>query len=183
MVNAEKHRRLKEEGFTANPEELQELELKILDIIINQSETVLKELNVAKRKYNRLIKKLLADKGAFITSEGCSNIMNDMFKVDFTLETVKLYYYAITLPSKTLEEVKESLEETLKLIMKLKRIQNRNLDNKNYFGLGSAIFTEAFKKADKLSKYTSKEHENLLRLNIKYKEANPYFTEKSSISL
>lgn len=183
MVNAEKHRKLKEEEFTANPEDLQELELKILDVIINQFDRVLKELDVAKRHYNRLIKKLIADKGAFISSEGCSKIMKQMFKVDFTLETVKLYYYAITLPSKTLAEVKESLEETFKLLMKIQRLQNRNLDNENYLGYGSAVFLEAFKKADKLSKCTTEEHEDLLRLKINYKKDNPDFTEKSIISL
>lgn len=184
MVNAKKHRKLKEgDKKTANPEDLQELELAILNVIINQPDRVLKELEVTKKRYNRLIKKLIADKGAFITSESCSNLMEEMFKVDFTLETVKLYYYAITLPSRKLEEVKTSLEETFKLLMKIQKLQNRNLDNKNYFGFGSAIFTEAFKKVDKLSKYTTKEHEDLLRLKINYKKPNPEFTEKSIISL
>lgn len=183
MVNAEKHRNLKEEDFTANLEDLQVVENLILNSIVNQPDKLLKELDVAKRRYNRTIKKLIADKGAFISAEGCSFLMNEMFRVDFTLETVKLYYYAITLPSKKLKEVKDSLEETLKLLMKVKKLQNRNLDNKNYGGYGTAVLTESFKKADNFSKYTTKEHEELLRLNIEYKRPNPYFTEKSLISL
>lgn len=182
MVNADKHRNLKEEEVLP-VEDLQELELKILDVIINNTDVVLKELDRTKRKYNRTIKRLIADKGAVISSDSCSKVMEEMFKVDFTLETVKLYYYAITLPSKKLEEVKESLEETFKLLMKIQKLQNRNLDNKNYGGLGSVIYTEAFKKADKLSNYTTKEHEDLLRLKINYKKPNPNFTEKSLISL
>lgn len=164
-------------------DDLQELELIVLNTVINYPDKLLKELDVAKRRYNRIIKKLIADKGAFINIGGCSNLMEEMIKVDFTLETVKLYYYIITLPSKKLEKVKDSLEETLKLIRRIKKLQNRNLDNRNYGGYGTAVFTESFMNADDFSKYVTEEHEDLLRLNIDYKKPNPYFTEKSSISL
>lgn len=190
MVNVDKHRNRKEETKVpveefVEVEDLAKTENVLLGYIITNTDKVLKELKIAKRRYNRIIKKMIADKGAFISSEGCSNIMEEMFKTDFTLETIKLYYYAITIPSKKLEELLASLEENFKLLQKIKRLQNRSLDNANYFGLGSAVITEVFSgKVNNISDYSSaEEYENLLRLNITYKKENPYFTEKSSISL
>ncbi len=184
MVNVEKHRKEKAET-KLSVEELSVIETKIIGFLTINTDVVLKELEMVKKRYRKIIKKLVADKGAFISSEGCSKLMNNIVKTDFTLETIKLYYYAITIPSKKLEEVVTSLEETFKLLMKIKRLQNRNLDNANYFGLGSAVITEVFSgKAKNISDYTSaEEYEDLLRLNITYKTVNPEFTEKSSISL
>lgn len=189
MVNVDKHRNRKKTKVPVEKfveiEDLVEAEKVLLGFIITNTDGVLKELKIAKRKYNRIIKKLISDRGAFIGFESCSSIMEEMFRTDFTLETVKLYYYAITIPSKKLEELLASLEENFKLLQKIKRLQNRSLDNANYFGLGSAVITEVFSgKANNISDYTSaEEYENLLRLNIPYKEENSYFTEKSSISL
>ena len=184
MVNPNKHRNKTTEEFKlVSINELEKLENAILNYLIINPDAVLKELEIMKRRYRKTIKKMVSDKGAFISSDGCSKIMNHIFKVDFTIETIKLYYYAITIPSKKLEEVKDSLEETFKLLMKIKRLQNRSLDNANYFGLGGAVFTDCFNNGGKLSEYTSKEQEQLLRLDIKYKFDNPNFKEKSSISL
>ena len=163
MVNAKKHKRK-----LSKEELLQDLDINIIKILNDNPEAVVKELTVNNAELNRFYNKMLAKEGSVLGSKQCKQILNYIFRTDYSLEAIKLNYHAIKLEASVIDNVLNLCYEALDIFHKIQELQNINL---NKLGLENVIGYEVANSNSSIVEDVEG-YENLIRLRTEFRFLN-----------
>lgn len=169
MVNPNKHK-----NNYDFEELLQELELTVIDLLNKNPEGIVEELSVNNKNLEKIYSDLLASDGSYISYSNCLDILQYIFRTDFTSETIKSNYHGIKLDVELIDSIKMLCYEALDVFHRIQQLQNKNIDKDSFLGLESVIGYEmANNTANKpIEFYFSEEFENIIRLRPQYKEGS-----------
>lgn len=175
MVNAEKHKKIRRSLEAKLEKEVQDLELNLIEVLNSNPEEVIEELTVNNSEVRKFYNLMLSKEGAVLGSQQCNSILNYSFRTEFTLATIKLNYNVIKLDSDVIDNIKSLCYEALDVIQNIRELQNNNIDNYNNDGLSSIVASEVNNIVVNnvpIEYYSSKEFEDLIRLNFNYSIPN-----------